>query len=166
LADRAGISPAVLRILKHDIELWLPQAVPLSHFTWFQQEQAISTALSALGLGDQLAVICAGQTPAQRQALARQANLAPERIAEAVRLCDYYRTGKNLEHIRAKIYYAMGLDTWQKWAAATSEAIIASFTQYIQAHPQEGDRLVPWSKEVRNGIEWARLHLEVYAVEW
>ena len=28
------------------------------------------------------------------------------------------------------------------------------------------ENLVPWSKEVCNGIEWAKLHLEMYTVQW
>jgi hypothetical protein len=27
-------------------------------------------------------------------------------------------------------------------------------------------RLIPWPKEVRNGIEWAKLHLSIFAVAW
>jgi len=166
LAGQVGISPAVVRILKHDLELWLPQTVRLDAFEWFQKEPAAVNAFAGIGLVDQLLLVSSGKTPALRQALARQTNLDSQLVDDAVRLCDYYRTGKNLEHIRAKIYYAMGMDTWQKWAAATAEDIIAMFTKYIQVNNLEGERLVPWPKEVRNGIEWAKLHLEIFAVEW
>jgi hypothetical protein len=166
LVERAGISPAVLRILKHDLELWLPQAVRLDQFEWFHENPPVGIAFAKLGLADQLALVSAGKTPALRQALAGQTNFDPLLVDQAVRLCDYYRTGKNLEHIRAKIYSAMGMDTWQKWAEATAEDIIALFTQYLQENNLEGERLVPWPKEVRNGIEWARLHLEIFAVQW
>jgi hypothetical protein len=166
LAGRTGISPAVLRILKHDLEMWLLQAVPLSRLEWLQSYPELLDALSRVGLDDQLAVISAGQSPEQRRTLAQRMDLNPVTVDEIVRLCDYYRTGKNLDHIRAKIYYAMGLDTWQKWAEGTSEGIIARFTQYIQENRLEGERLVPWPKEVRNGIEWAKLHLEIFTVEW
>jgi hypothetical protein len=165
LAERAGISTAVLRILKHDLELWLPQAVRLDAFEWFQKEPAAVNAFAQIGLADQLALVSAGKTLALRQALVRQTNLDPVVVDEAVRLCDFYRTGKNLEHIRARIYYAMGMDTWQKWAEATAEGIIARFTEYIQENNLAGERLVPWPKEVRNGIEWAKLHLEIFAVD-
>ena len=166
LSERTGIPPAVLRILKHDIEQWLPVAVPLSQFEWFQSNLDVLTALARLGLSDQLAVISAGQSPVQRQALAQQIGLGAGTVDEFVRLCDYYRTGKNLDHLRAKIYYAMGLDTWQKWAEGTSESIIARFTRYIREHQLAEERLVPWPKEVRNGIEWAKMHLEIYAILW
>lgn len=166
LAERAGISPETLRILKHDLELWLLQTVRLDQFEWFQENPPVGIAFAQIGLADQLVLISAGKTPPMRLALARQTNLDPLVIAEAVRLCDFYRTGKNLEHIRAKIYYAMGMDTWQKWVEANAEDIIALFTQYVQVNHLEGERLVPWPKEVRNGIEWAKLHLEIYTVAW
>ena len=166
LSERTGIPPAVLRILKHDIELWLPTAVPLSQLAPFQKGPDALSALARNGLSDQLTVISAGQTPVQRQALAQRTGLEAGTVDEVVRLCDFYRTGKNLEHIRAKIYYAMGLDTWQKWAEGTAEDIIARFTRYIEEHHLVEERLVPWPKEVRNGIEWAKLHLEIYAVQW
>jgi hypothetical protein len=166
LSERAGIPPAVLRILKHDIEMWLPQVVPLIRHEWLRNRPELLNTLSRVGLDDQLAVISAGQTPEQRQRLAQQTGLQAGTVDEMVRLCDFYRTGKNLEHIRAKIYYAMGMDTWQKWAAGTSEGIISRFAQYVQENGLEGERLVPWPKEVRNGIEWAKLHLEIFTVEW
>ncbi|MBN1920704.1 MAG: hypothetical protein JW892_05630, partial [Anaerolineae bacterium] len=62
--------------------------------------------------------------------------------------------------------YAMGLDTWQKWAESDAASIIARFAVYLEAHPQAGERLVPFPKEIRNGIEWARLHLETFTVQW
>ena len=166
LSERTAIPPAVLRILKHDLELWLPKAVPLRQFEWFQNNPDVLTALAYIGLDNQLAVIAAGQNPVQRGVLGCQTNLASVIIDEIVRLCDYYRTGKNLDHLRAKIYYAMGLDTWQKWAEGTSESIIARFTRYIREHQLAEERLVPWPKEVRNGIEWAKMHLEIYAILW
>jgi hypothetical protein len=165
LAEQTRIPEKILRILKHDVELWLPQPVPLAQIERLQNSPGCD-AFSRIGLDDQLAVISAGQTPAQRGEMALQANLEVAVTNEVVKLCDYYRTGKNLQHIRARIYYELGLDTWQKWAEQTSEAIIAMFTKYIQEHPLEGERLIPWPKEVRNGIEWAKMHLEIYSVQW
>lgn len=165
-AEQTGISPAILRILKHDIELWLPQAVALERFEWFKDRLGCLSACSRVGWTDQLEVISGGQTPEQRARIARETALGMATTDEIVKLCDYYRTGKNLEHIRAKIYYDMGMDMLEKWAGQTSEAIIARFTEYIEENGLEGERLIPWPKEVRNGIEWARLHQEVYAVEW
>ena len=166
LSEKAGIAGAILRILKHDIELWLPKAAALGQLGWFHDHPDCMKAFSETGLGDQLAVISAGQTRPQRERLADQTNLDVTRVNEIVKLCDYYRTGKNLGHIRAKIYYDMGMDTWQKWAEGTSEAIIARFTEYIQENPGLEERLIPWPKEVRNGIEWAKMHQEIFAVQW
>jgi hypothetical protein len=86
-------------------------------------------------------------------------------VNEITRICDLYRTGANLKHLRAPIYYAMGLDTWQKWAETSSEEIISRFAEYTRQHHLE-ERLVPFPKEVRNGIEWAKLHLSLFAVSW
>jgi hypothetical protein len=165
-SEQTGISKEILRILKHDVEVWLPEAVALDQMDWFQDHPDTLNRLSQMGLGDQLAVISTGQTPAQRKMIALQANLEAATVDEIVKYCDFYRTGKNLKHIRAKIYYDMGMDTWQKWAEEISEAIIARFADYIQEILLEGERLIPWPKEVRNGIEWAKLHLEIFSVQW
>jgi hypothetical protein len=60
----------------------------------------------------------------------------------------------------------MGMDTWQKWSESSSEAIISMFKEYVMENHLEGRRLIPWPKEVRNGIEWAKMHLEIYPVQW
>lgn len=166
LSTQAGIPNNILRILKHDIELWLPKSVSLDQIEWFHNNPDCYNACSRIGLNDQLAVISEGQTPSQREKIKIQANLDPTTIDEIVKLCDYYRSGKNLQHIRAKIYYDMGMDTWQKWTEQTSESIITLFTKYIQENHLEGERLIPWPKEVRNGIEWAKMHLEIFSVQW
>jgi hypothetical protein len=166
LSEQTGISKDILRILKHDLDLWLPKSVPLAQIEGLPNKQDHSQAFSENGLDTQLTLISAGQTPAQREKLALHIHLDIQTTQEIVKLCDYYRTGKNLTHIRAKIYYAMGMDTWQKWADQNSAAIIAMFTAYIQETHLEEKRLIPWPKEVRNGIEWARMHLEIYAVQW
>jgi hypothetical protein len=156
----------VLRILKHDFEQWLPAAVGLEKIGWFQNNPDDLQPFLRTGLTDQLEVISAGQTPGQRAELAQKTGLERIVVDEIVKMCDFYRTGKNLDHIRAKIYYDMGMDTWQKWAGATSEAIIDRFKEFIRENPVEAERLIPWPKEVRTGIEWAKLHLEIYAIEW
>jgi hypothetical protein len=166
LSEQTGISMEILRILKHDLGLWLPTSVSLAQIEWFQKNQNCLKAFSDLSLDHQLTVISAGQTPAQREKIALQTHIDIETTEEIVKLCDYYRTGKNLNHIRAKIYYDIGMDTWQKWAGQTSAAIIAMFAEYVQMSHLEEERLIPWPKEVRNGIEWAKLHLDIYSVQW
>ncbi|MBN2460984.1 MAG: DUF4332 domain-containing protein [Candidatus Cloacimonetes bacterium] len=165
-SEQTGISKEILRILKHDLELWLPRAVSLKEFAIFKANPGYLNCLARIGLADQLEVIAAGQTPSRRQEIPLQTGMDISTIQEIVRLCDYYRTGKNLAHIRAKLYYEMGIDTWQKWAQQTSEGIIARFSEYIRTVHLDDERLIPWPKEVRNGIEWAKMHLEVYTVQW
>jgi hypothetical protein len=166
VSAQAAIPAGILRILTHDLELWLPEKVLLEQFGWFQAHPACKDGLAQIGLVDQWSVISAGQTPLQREGIARQARLELDLVAEIVKLCDFYRTGKNLQYIRSKIYYDMGMDTWPKWAQATPDEVISRFTSYIQANDSEAQRLIPWPKEVRNGIEWAKMHLEIYTVEW
>ncbi|HNQ44594.1 MAG TPA: hypothetical protein PKI59_09185, partial [Candidatus Cloacimonadota bacterium] len=166
LGEQTGIPKETLRILNHDIELWLPKPVSLDEIQRFGGKQDRMDAFFQIDLADQLAVISTGQTPSQREELASRANLDIATVDEIVKLCDYCRTGKNLQHIRAKIYYEMGMDTWLKWAEQDSAAIIAMFAEYIQKNNLNGERLLPWPKEVRNGIEWAKMRLEIYAVQW
>lgn len=164
-ARQTGLSPQLLRILQHDIELWLPKAVSLADLEPFQQPGYLEK-FAALDISNQLQVISRGQTGPDRARLAQQTAISVETIVELVKYCDIYRLGSNLSHIRTRIYYAMGLDTWQKWASLTSEVIIAMFADYIRQHELEADRMVPWPKEVRNGIEWAKYHLSIFEVEW
>jgi len=161
-----GISAGLLRVLKHDLSLWLPKPVPLQAIDLLQVQAVYWASLARAGIGDQLQMISACQTPQMRASLARQAGIPPDALAEIARCCDMYRMGTNLSHIRARIYYQMGLDTWQKWASSTSEEIIGRFTEHLQQQGLEEVRLIPWPKEVRNGIAWARLHLSIFAVVW
>lgn len=166
LAEQTGIPMEILRILRHDMELWLPKSVSLPQLEMFLNKPGSMRTLSEMGLDDQLAVISAGQNPELRKNLALQTRLDIKTLNEIVKLCDFFRTGKNLDHIRAKVYFAMGMDTWQKWAGQTSEGIISMFAAYIKENQLEGGLLIPWPKEVRNGIEWAKMHLEMYSVQW
>ena len=165
-ASQSGIASEILRILRHDLALWLPQPVPLDAFEPLAKYAPAIQALAQVDVSDQLQVLSQAQRPAMRIALAEKANIDLQPLNEITRLCDLYRTGRNLGHIRDQIYYDMGLNTWQKWAAASSAEIIASFSEYVRQHNLEAVRLVPWPREVRNGIEWARLHLSIFSVEW
>jgi hypothetical protein len=165
-AQRTGIAPDLLRILKHDIELWLPAPVSLEAIELIHKHAALWERLAQAGISDQLQMISACQTPQSRQNLSRQTGIPLDVLVEITRCGDMYRLGKNLNHIRDRIYYEMGFDTWQKWASTTSEDVIARFTEYIQQHELDAKRLAPWPKEVRNKIEWAKMHLSVYTVTW
>lgn len=166
MAQVTGISGGLLRVLKHDIELWLPKPVPLVMLEPIQQHSAYWDALAQVGIADQMQMLSVGQTPQSRQEISTRTCIPGGVVSNITRCCDIYRTGANVNHIRTRIYYDMGLDTQQKWAESTSEAIISRFTEYIQQHGLTTERLVPWPKEVRNGIEWAKMHLSIYAIEW
>jgi hypothetical protein len=165
-ATESGIGGDTLRILKHDLALWLPKYVPLSAIEPLGQYPQAIQALTQIGITDQLELLSHAQIRSKRSALAQAANIEPEILNEITRLSDLYRSGRNLGHIRDQIYYDIGLNTWQKWAAAISEEIIASFSDYVEQHNLQAERLLPWPREVRNGIEWAKLHLSIFSVEW
>ncbi len=162
----SAIPEEILRVLKHDIALWLPQPVQINLLEPIQKYAPPVSELGKAGIGDQLQMISMTKTQPMRESLAEQTGIPLESIVDITRCCDFYRTGRNLDHIRSRIYYDMGFDTWQKWASSTSEEIITRFTDYIKRNNLESERLIPWPREVRNGIEWARLHLSIYAVEW
>jgi hypothetical protein len=165
-AQHTGLSEDLLLVLKHDIDLWMPAPVALESIDLIQKHAVHWERLEQMGVSDQLQMISACQTPQARASFSRQAGIPVDALVEITRCCDMYRLGKNLNHIRDRIYYEMGFDTWQKWAGTTSEAVLARFKEYLQQRKMEAVRLVPWPKEVRNKIEWARLHLSVYAVTW
>jgi hypothetical protein len=161
-----GITKSLLRILAHDIKLWLPDAVPLERLERLNIFPESLKIFLKLGLTNQLEVISAGHTRDLRQQIALDCNLPISEVCELVKLCDFYRMGRNLDHIRSRLFYNIGLNTYEEWAGKTSEDIITLFSRFVLEHDLEETRLVPWPKEVRNGIEWARMHLEVFAVQW
>ncbi|HNZ01912.1 MAG TPA: DUF4332 domain-containing protein [Anaerolineaceae bacterium] len=165
-AARTGADPEILRILKHDIAMWLPVPIPLTETELALQHPAQLAALERLGVDTQLAVLSRCQLPEERRELASRANIHPAQLMDICCWCDFYRTGTNLNHIRSRLYYAMGLNTWQKWAQASSGEVIARFAAYIRQQGMSDERLVPFPREVRNGIEWAKLHLSIFAVTW
>jgi hypothetical protein len=161
-----GIAPNIVKLLKHDIELWMPKSVPLDELEPFKKNPAYVKKLAENDINDQLQLISAGQNPAQRKKLAKQTGIPLKTIAQLVKYCDAFRMEYDAKHIRAKLYFDMGLDTWQKWAESSSEKIIDMFTKYVKKTGLEEKRLIPWPKEVRNGIEWAKKHLSVFKVRW
>ena len=60
----------------------------------------------------------------------------------------------------------VGCRKWGMKMSAISATIIAMFAEYAYKNHLDGERLLPWPKEVRNGIEWAKMHLEIYSVQW
>jgi len=146
--------------------MWLPKAVELSLSERFKAQVELLEKLRSTGITSQYQMINAGFTPNARRELANRTGIQLDALVEMVKFCDIYRMGSNLAHIRIVIYYDMGLDTWQKWAEQDADRIITMFKDYINRYALEGVHLVPWPKEVRNGIEWARMHLSIYAPQW
>jgi hypothetical protein len=166
VSEQTGAAPDVPRCLRHDIERWLPKPTDLAEYDLVQRNPGYLASLRGVGINTQLDMLNSGRTPQDRERLARDTGIPVPEITEMVKLCDCCRTGGSLTHIRAKIYYDMGLDTLQKRAAQTAESTIAMFTEYIEQHHLSADRLVPWPREVWHGIEWAKLHLSIFTIEW
>ncbi len=166
VATNTGTSPQVLRCLWHDLEHWLPGAVPLASLDFRQQHADALASLRGVGIETQLDMLNDARTPPQRAQLAERTGVSVEEIVHLTRLADCYRTGDNLHKLRAKIYFAMGVDSMQAKAAQSATSMIAMFTAYIEQHPDETERLIPWPKEVWHGIDAAALHLSFFAVEW
>ncbi len=61
--EAMAISNKIVRILKHDIELWLPKSIPLERFKLFQKHPEYRRALNEIGLTDQLDVVSEGCLP-------------------------------------------------------------------------------------------------------
>ncbi len=87
-------------------------------------------------------------------------------VTEYIRACDFFRMGGNADAIRPMLYYTMGYNTHEKWATATPPDIIRCFERYLKDNGLEGKYLVPFPKEVGNGIAWAKMHLRLFAVEY
>jgi hypothetical protein len=166
LVERTGISAGLVRVLCHDLDLWLPRQVHLDQLQVWLPSLPWLQPFTRLGLDDQLEVISAGRTTAARTDLALRTCLPVLDVDKVIRVCDFHRTGRSLEHIRARIYYAMALDTFQEWSQQSSENVIEMFAAYVRKNPDLEDRLVPFPREVRNAIEWAKWHLEIYSVQW
>jgi hypothetical protein len=165
-SERTGVSPGLLKVLKHDLGLWLPKAVPLEQIDSLQVHARYFKPLAAAGIQNQLQLLSSARTPPERKALARQTGIPIRTLAEMVKWCDLHRLGSNLKYIRTRIYHDMGWDTWQKWADSKAEEIMRHFAGYTRRKGLDAARLTPGPKEVRNGIEWAKLHLKLFAVEW
>ena len=44
--------------------------------------------------------------------------------------------------------------------------ILIGMSAIFDAYDLPVENLVPWPKEARNGIEWAKRYLETYMVQW
>ena len=121
----------------------------------------VITQLSAVQIKTTSQMIGAGQTPEKRAALAKQAGIPEEAVLELVKLSDLARL-PGLKGIRARLYYATGVDTVEKLAGYEPKVLLALTGDFVQRTGFEG--IAPLPKEVSSTIETARKLPKV--VEW
>jgi hypothetical protein len=98
-------------------------------------------------------MLVAGRTKEQRSALARETGIPEQGILELVKLSDLARL-PGVKGIRARLYYAAGVDTVAKMAAWEPEPLRLMVTEYVERTGFDG--IPPLPKEVSSTIENAR----------
>jgi hypothetical protein len=115
--------------------------------------QVIVTQLEAAGIDNVEKMLEAGKTPEGRQALADQTLVPLEAILELVKLSDLSRLG-GLKSIRARLYYAAGVDTPEKIASWDAPKLRVMLVDFInQSGFQES---APLPKEVQQAVAQAK----------
>jgi Domain of unknown function (DUF4332) len=117
--------------------------------------------LEAIGVKNTAQMLIAGRTAAKREELAKKANVPLEAVVELVKLSDLARL-PGVKGIRARLYYAAGVDTVEKMAAWEPEALLAMTTEFVKATGFAG--IAPLPKEVSSTINNAKKLAQV--VEW
>lgn len=110
-------------------------------------------ALAAIGIRHAGQMLAAGQTPADRQALADRTGVPPDKILELVKLSDLSRlTG--VRSIRARLYVDAGIDTVAKMAEWDPGALREEIVAFVERTGFEGVPTLP--AEARAGVAQAR----------
>ena len=161
-----GISERALRVLAHDVKMWLPQPLELTCIPLLGTNPKDIERLRSANICNQLALLSRCQKRSDRLHLSKLTGIEPKRLVEHVRICDYFRMGGKVDAIRPMLYYRMGLDTFEKWASSRPNEIIERFKGYLSENGLVGKYLVPFPKEVANGIAWAAVHNRVFAVNY
>lgn len=162
----SGVEKKLLRILAHDIQMWLPQPVSLSDIPILREKTDDIGKLHALGINNQVEFLSRCQKKNDRMDISKIAGIDMGTIDEDIRICDYFRMGGKMDAIRPVLYYKMGQDTFKKWAGSKPQDIIDRFQAYLKTNALEGQYLVPFPKELANGIAWAKVHAGLFEVEY
>jgi Domain of unknown function (DUF4332) len=121
----------------------------------------VLTKLERVGIKTATQMLVAGQTPRQRITLAKQAGVTVAAVLELVKLSDLSRL-PGVKGIRARLYYAAGVDTVEKLAAYEPKDLLLLTGEFVQRTKFEG--IAPLPKEVSSTIESARKLPRV--IEW
>ena len=119
------------------------------------------TKLEKYGIKTCGQMLSAGQTGKKRAILASQARIPVEIVLELVKLSDLARL-PGVKGIRARLYYAAGIDSVEKMAASEPQALLRLTADFVGRTGFEG--IPPLPKEVSSTIANARKLPKV--VEW
>jgi hypothetical protein len=106
-------------------------------------------------------ILSVGKTPQSRADLSARVGIPEEAVLELVKLSDLARL-PGVKGIRARLYYAAGVDTVEKLASFEPQALLDLTAEFVQKSGFEG--IAPLPKEVSSTISNARLLPTV--VEW
>lgn len=109
--------------------------------------------LAEVGIRNIKQMLAAGQTPAQRSALAHKTGVSLRSIEDLVRLSDLARI-PGVKGIRARLYVDAGFDSLDELAACEPEALRAALIEFVTRTGFEG--IAPLPKEAAFTVAQAR----------
>ncbi len=160
------LNEKTLKILSHDLNMWMPQRTELSAIPLLKENKEDLKKFYDYGIEDQISFLSKYSKKEKRKDLAKDLRIKINVINEYVKICDFFRMGGKLDAIRPVMFYKMGYDSHKKWTEANPPEIAASFEKYLKKNKLEGNYLIPFTKELVNGIEWAKVHYGLFKVEY
>ncbi len=109
--------------------------------------------LEAFGIRDVNQMRSRGRTPDQRRELTVKTDIPEEVILELVKLSDLARL-PGVKGIRARLYYAAGIDTVEKMAEQDPEILLAAMREFVEETGFDG--INPLPKEIESSISTAK----------
>jgi len=125
-------------------------------------DASLIARLHDLGIDNAAQMLAAGRTPADRERLAGQAEVATAAILELVKPSDLARL-PGLKAVRARLYYDAGAETPAAIAAWEPEALLLALSEFVERTGFDG--IAPLPKEVRSTVEAARKLAQVVKYE-
>ncbi|MBN2364485.1 hypothetical protein JXL83_10190 [candidate division WOR-3 bacterium] len=160
------LNEKILKILSHDLNMWMPQRTELSAIPLLRENKEDLKKFCDYGIEDQISFLSGYFKKTKRKDLAKDLKIKLDQMNEYIKICDFFRMGGKLEAIRPVIFYKMGYDTHQKWAKAKPAMVIKRFDEYMKKNKMTGKYLTPFTKEIVNTIEWAKVHHGLFKVEY
>jgi Domain of unknown function (DUF4332) len=124
---------------------------PLREFRGVQPEHI--EKLEAIGVRNVAQMLAAGRTQAEREALARRAEIPETAVLELVKLSDLARI-PGVKGIRARLYYDAGVDSVEQMARWEPEALRLMAADFVQRTGFEG--IAPLPAEAKFTVAYAK----------